>query len=59
MQYLNAHWPEIIALLGSGFVINTVSSLVVGKVNRTGKVWQVIRVVHGILDRIDPKEPSP
>jgi len=50
------HTGDLLALLGSGWVLNAISTLFVGRVNKTGKLWAVIRILHGILDRVDPKD---
>jgi len=43
------------ALVCSGFVVNTISSLVLGKVNKTGKAWRLLQLAHGILNKVDPE----
>lgn len=58
IEFLSKHAGLFVTLVGSGWLMNTLSSLVIGKVAkyRASKWWAFVKVLHGILDRIDPPE---
>ena len=55
LDFITQHAGAIATALGSGFVLNTLSSLLVGRVNKQSTFWKFIQAIHGLLNRIDPE----
>lgn len=45
--------------LVAAYLLNSLASIVVAKVSRTGTAWRIVRLAHGILDKVDPPAPKP
>lgn len=58
IKFASEHTGLFFALLGSGWFLNSSSSVVVAKLAkcRTSKWWVAVKVLHGFLDKIDPRD---
>lgn len=49
---------DVVLDIVAAYGINTIATLILAKVQKTGRLWKALRILHGILDRVDPAEPA-
>lgn len=53
LNYIGNHWEFI-----AGYAANTAVSLLILVPKSRAKFWAVVRIIHGVLNRIDPDAQS-